>query len=78
MKLKATKIRMAKPAAEAYKLSDGDGMFLRISPKGSKSWRPKYRINGNEKQLMLGAFPEVSLKEARERHSGARKAILLA
>lgn len=75
MKLTATQIKTSKPAAKAYKLSDGDGMFLRVSPQGGKSWRLKYRINGKEKQLVLGAFPAVSLKEARERRGDARKAV---
>ena len=75
MKLTATKIKKAKPAAKAYKLSDGDGMFLLVNTNGSKYWRLKYRVAGKEKQFALGTYPEVSLAAARERRADARKAI---
>lgn len=75
MKLTAIKVEKAKPAGKAYKLSDGDGMHLLVSPKGGKAWRLKYRINGKEKQLALGTYPDVPLKLARERRADARKAI---
>lgn len=75
MALTVTKIKKAKPAVKAYMLSDGEGMYLLVSPKGGKSWRVKYRINGKEKQLAIGTFPDVSLKDARERRSDARKTI---
>lgn len=41
MKLTATKIKKSKPKGKAYKLSDGEGMFLLVSPRGGKSWRLK-------------------------------------
>ncbi|WP_348767867.1 integrase arm-type DNA-binding domain-containing protein [uncultured Salinisphaera sp.] len=75
MKLTATKVDKAKPRDKAFKLSDGDGMFLLVSPKGGRAWRLKYRIHGKEKQLALGTYPDVSLKLARERRADARKAI---
>lgn len=75
MKLTAIKVKQAKPAAKAYKLSDGAGMFLLVNIKGAKYWRLKYRIGGKEKLLALGTYPEVSLASARERRDDARKAI---
>jgi hypothetical protein len=75
MKLTATQIKNAKPAEKPYKLSDGAGMYLLVAPTGGKSWRLKYRIGGKEKLLSLGAYPEVSLRDARERRGDARKAI---
>lgn len=75
MALTVLQINKAKPKVKQYKLGDGDGMFLLVRPSGSKYWRMKYRINGKEKQLALGKYPEVSLKLARERRADARKAI---
>jgi len=66
-------IRAAAPRDKAYKVSDSGGLFLHISPKGYKSWRFKYRMGGKEQLLSLGAYPEVSLAEAREKRNDARK-----
>lgn len=75
MKLTATQIKNAKPREKPYKLSDGEGMYLLVAAKGGKSWRLKYRIDGKEKLLSLGVYPEVSLRDARERRADARKAV---
>jgi len=58
-------IRNAKPGAKATKLADGGGMFLLITPAGGKLWRLKYRVDGREKLLAIGTYPEISLGEAR-------------
>ena len=68
-------IRNAKPAAKAYKLADGGGMFLLVNSNGSRLWRLKYRVDGREKLLAIGAYPDVSLARARERRDEARKVI---
>jgi len=73
MKLTNTLIETAGFCAKPYKLSDGDGMYLLVNPTGSRLWRFKYRIERQEKTLALGAYPEVSLKAARERLFEARK-----
>ena len=73
MPLTDAAIRKAKPKEKAYKLSDAGGLFLWVQPSGGKWWRYKYRHAGKEKSLALGAYPDVSLAEARERHSQARK-----
>ncbi|MFZ1106764.1 MAG: integrase arm-type DNA-binding domain-containing protein [Rhodomicrobium sp.] len=65
-------IRNAKPAAKASKLFDERGLFLLVTPSGSKLWRLKYRFAGKEKSLTLGSYPEVSLKNARLRRDDAR------
>jgi integrase len=54
-------------------LFDGGGLYLEISTAGGKLWRVKYRFGGMEKRLALGAYPAISLKEARERRDEARK-----
>jgi integrase len=66
-------IRTAKPAEKAYKMTDGDGMFLSVRPNGSKLWQMKYRFAGKEKLLSIGQYPQVTLAEARERRLEARK-----
>src|SRR3990167_9406284 len=73
MPLTNTTIRNAKPAEKPIKLFDGGGLYLEISPKGGKWWRLKYRFDGKEKRLSLGVYPEVSLKDARQRRDDARK-----
>jgi integrase len=75
MKLSDAAVKKAKPEAKPYKLADGDGMYIEVMPSGSKYWRLKYRYAGKEKRLALGVYPEVSLKDARERRDAARKLI---
>ena len=73
MPLTDTQIRNAKPREKIYKLYDGGGLYLEVSPKGGKWWRIKYRFGGKEKRLSLGVYPDVSLKDARKRRDEARK-----
>lgn len=75
MPLTDTTAKSAKPAAKPYKLSDERGMFLLVNPNGAKWWRLKYRIDGKEKLLSLGVYPDVGLKDARARRDEARKQI---
>lgn len=73
MPLTDTAIKKAKPGAKPVKLSDGKGLYLLVSPAGSKLWRWKYRVLGKEKVMALGAYPDVSLAQAREGLDKARK-----
>lgn len=77
MPLTDAAIKSAKPREDGkhLKLTDGQGLSLWIMPTGAKYWRLKYRINGKEKLLALGVYPEVSLKEARLKRDDARKQI---
>ena len=75
MALSDAKVRNAKPKTKPYKITDGEGMFLLVTPIGSKYWRLKYHVAGKEKLLALGVYPEVSLGDARERRAQARKAL---
>ncbi len=68
-----TAIRNAKVGDKQRKLGDKRGLFLLIHPNGSKYWRMKYRYARKEKVLSLGVYPDVSLKDARERRDEARK-----
>jgi hypothetical protein len=70
-----TAIRAAKPREKAYKLFDGLGLYLEVTPTGSKLWRLKYRHDGRENRLALGAYPDTSLKLAREHRDAARRGL---
>lgn len=67
------KIKNAKSKAQAYKLFDGNGLFLLITPSGGKLWRLKYRFNDKEKTLTLGQYPAISLLNARGKRDDARR-----
>ena len=73
MKLTGTKVAEAKPTDRERKLSDGGGLYLLVKPNGTKAWRYKYRFNGRELTLAIGLFPEITLKQARQRHQSARE-----
>ncbi len=75
MPLSDTKIRNTKPGAKPVRLFDGGGLYLEVAPSGGKWWRLKYRIDGKEKRLSLGVYPDVGLKDARERRDEARKQV---
>lgn len=66
-------LRKAKPQDRPYKIAAGNGLYLLVNPIGSKLWRWKYRVDGKEKLLALGAYPTVSLLEARQRCEEARR-----
>ncbi len=68
-----TKVRNAKPLQKEYKLFDGGGLFLLITHSGGKLWHFKYRFEGKEKKLAFGAYPEISLLDARQRRDDARR-----
>jgi integrase len=73
MTLTDTAIRKAKPGAKPRKLFDGRGLYLLITPGGSRWWRLKYRLGTKEKLLSLGVYPDIGLKQARQRRDQARK-----
>ncbi len=60
-------VTVSKPSQRPYRLSDGGGLHLEISPNGGKYWRFKYRFNGRSNTVSCGVFPSVSIEEARAR-----------
>jgi hypothetical protein len=60
------------PDKKQARYPDSGGMYLQVSPKGSRRWFLKYRIDGKEKQLALGSYPDVSLKSARLARDAAK------
>ena len=75
MALTDTAIRNAKPKEKPYKVSDSQGLYLLVNPRGSKLWRVKYRMNGVERKLALGSYPEITLAEARSARDAARRQV---
>lgn len=73
MALTDIQLKTAKPKDKDYKLGDTGGLYLLVTVAGGKLWRFKYRIEGKEKKLSFGAYPELSLLEARARRDEARK-----
>ncbi|WP_145547499.1 tyrosine-type recombinase/integrase [Yersinia intermedia] len=73
MSLNDTKIRSLKPSEKPFKVSDSHGLYLLVNPSGSRLWYLKYRINKKESRLGLGAYPDVSLADARQQRDGIRK-----
>ncbi|MCP4995263.1 MAG: integrase arm-type DNA-binding domain-containing protein [Gammaproteobacteria bacterium] len=75
MPLTDSAIRNAKSSEKQRKMADEKGLYLLISPKGGKWWRLDYRFGGKRKTLSMGTYPDVGLKQARDRRDVARKQI---
>lgn len=73
MKLSDAAVRNTKANGKVQKLSDGGGLYLHVTATGSKLWRLAYRFEGKQKLLSFGAYPAVSLKDARHRRDDAKE-----
>jgi hypothetical protein len=71
--LSPSQIDNAKPKEKAFKLSDGNGLIILVTPTGGKLWRFNYRFEGNQKTLAFGSYPDVSMEEARTMRNDARQ-----
>lgn len=65
-------VKNARPRGKPYKLADGMGLSLLVEPTGAKLWRFRYRYGGKESMISFGAWPEVSIAEARAQRDDAR------
>ena len=72
-----TAIRNVKPTEKACKLFDGGGLYLLVKPNGARLWRMKYRVDGREKLISFGQYPDVPLKSARERRDDCSQLALI-
>ncbi|KXU99269.1 integrase [Gluconobacter potus] len=70
-----SQIRAAKPKDKAFKLTDGGGLYLQVTPSGGKHWRWRYEIEGKEKTYTIGSYPDVRLPDARSERDEARKVL---
>jgi integrase len=66
------KLRALKPRETLYRLADDKGLCVEVPITGARLWRLRYRYNGTAKMIGLGAWPEVSLADARRRRDIAR------
>lgn len=67
------KVKNAKPQAKEFKLMDGYGLFLLVTPTNGKLWRLDYRYGDKRKVMALGSYPAISLSDARQRREDAKK-----
>ena len=67
MKLSDAAIRGALARSVQYKMGDGNGLYLLVTPKGKKYWRMDYRFAGKRKTVVFGVYPDVKLKAARDK-----------
>ena len=72
MSLNDAKLRNLKSKEKTYKVSDSGGLYIEVTRTGSRLWRLKYRFEGREKRLSFGAYPIVSLADAREARKNAK------
>lgn len=77
MALTEVKVKSLKPRPKLYRVADGKGLCIEITPSGSKLWRYRYRHANKATMVSFGAWPEVSLAQARERHLEARAVLRL-
>lgn len=75
MKLTDSKIKALRPQAKVYRVADGDGLALEVSPAGGKLWRYRFRLNGKANMLSLGAYPKVGLSDARKKRDEAAELV---
>jgi len=66
--LTPTQLNNAKAKVKLYKLSDGGGLFVEVSPAGQKTWRYQYRFGGSRRDVKIGRYPELGVVDARDRH----------
>ena len=69
----AKQVDAARPNDKNYKLSDKDGLFLFVKTSGSKLWQYNYRLNGRQLTYSYGAYPKLSLADARAAHNAVRE-----
>lgn len=75
MPLTVRQIEAAKPKDKPYKLADGLGLYLYVSPAGGKSWRANYSVAGKQQTRTYGRWPDMGLQDARKAHSAARETV---
>jgi len=71
--LSDAKIRSAKPRERAYRLSDSQGLCILVQPSGGKLFQVRYRHEGKERTYSIGAYPTISLAEARGERDAVRR-----
>jgi hypothetical protein len=73
MPLSALGVKNATPKAKPYRLSDGKGLYLIVTEKGSKLWRFNYSLNRKRNTMSFGTWPEIELADVRKMRDQARR-----
>ena len=71
-RLTDTAIKALKPQAAAYRVTDGGGLCIEVTPKGEKLWRYRFKIGGKASMMSLGRYPDVTLEQARAERTKQR------
>lgn len=74
-KLTDRALRNAKPTGTAYKLADGGGLYMDVGRTGTRTWRYRFRFNGEQTTVTLGEYPALGLEDVRQRHLAARQRV---
>jgi integrase len=75
MALNDKQVQALKAADKPYRVSDRDGLYVWVTPRGTKSWRCEYRLNAAKNTCVLGGYPEMGLSAAREARLAVRKLV---
>ncbi|MBO9447268.1 tyrosine-type recombinase/integrase [Ruegeria sp. R14_0] len=75
MPLTEAELAGIEPRTKRFRISDGGGLFIEISPTGSKTWKLAYRFNGKQRSSVLGVYPELGLERARRFREEAKVAL---
>lgn len=70
-----SQVRALKPRESLYRISDGGGLYIEVSPAGTRTWRIVYRFEGNQRSHTLGTFPEMKVAVARFEREAIRAAL---
>lgn len=73
MPLSDAKIRALKPAEKTRKIADEKGLYIEVTPRGSRLWRVAYRFHGKQRVHAIGPYPDHSLKDARAQRDEVRQ-----
>ncbi|MBS0225739.1 MAG: tyrosine-type recombinase/integrase [Proteobacteria bacterium] len=75
-KLTISRLNSLQPREKPYRVPDGAGLCIEITPSGSKLWKYRYRVAGAPRLISLGRFPYLTLEGARRAHFEARSLVL--
>jgi integrase len=75
MKLTDSKIKGLRPKEKIYRVADGKGLAMEVTPNGSKLWRYRFRLHGKANMLSIGSYPDVSLADARKKRDEAAELV---
>ena len=67
--------RKVKTESRPGRHADGGGLYLEIKPSGSRAWLFMWKVDGKRTAMGLGAYPAVSLADARDKAIDCRRIV---